>query len=455
MTDEFAMPPNALDAEMAVLGAAMLSPDAAAIVLEKLQSGHFVRSAHQLVYETVAHLADRGEPTDVMAVKLLLEKRKQLERITGAPYLHTVLESACATAQVGYFAEQVLDRAEQTALIASSVGIDQIARNPDLDRSERVDAAFQVLERATQSATPTAARSVADLINPLIETLGTGGDRRGVTSGWKDFDRLVPRLRPGQLITIGARPGIGKSVVMANLVHHVGVKLGHPAYAATLEMSTDEFLIRMLAHDGKVNLGHLQDSEQLTDDDLARISRAHGRLSEASTLFVDDDPNMGIAHIRARLRAMRRAHTPAALVVVDYLQLMTAGKRTESRQVEVSGLSRSLKLLAKEFAVPIVVGSQLNRAVEQRTEKKPMLSDLRESGSVEQDSDVVVLLHREDAYDKESARAGEIDLIVAKHRNGPTGTVTLAWQGHYARISDMAPEPPYIPPPRYLAAVPD
>jgi replicative DNA helicase len=449
------MPPNALDAEMAILGAALTSPDAAATVLEQLKSAHFVRGGHQLVFETIAFLADRGEPTNPTAVMLRMQKCGQLDRAGGGVYLHTLIQSACATAAVGYFAEQILDRAEQAALISASTSIRQAAENPDLDRGERVDTVWRLVERATESATPSAAKSVADLINPLIDTLESGADQRGVPTGWHDFDRLVPRLRPGQLITVGARPGIGKSVVMANVAHHVGVKLGLPVYAATLEMSSDEFLLRLIAADGKVNIGRLQEPELLNDDDWTRIGRAHGRLSDAGTLFLDDDPGMGLAHIRARLRAMRRAKTPAALVVVDYLQLMTTGKRTESRQVEVSQLSRSLKLLAKEFAVPIVVGSQLNRGVEQRAEKKPMLSDLRESGSVEQDSDVVVLLHREDAYDPESPRAGEIDLIVAKHRNGRTGTVTLAFQGHYARVSDMAPEPHPQRAPGHLAAVPD
>jgi replicative DNA helicase len=229
--------------------------------------------------------------------------------------------------------------------------------------------------------------------------------------------------------------------VLADLAYHVGIKLGLPVYVNTLEMSEKEFMDLLVAYDAKVNLTRLIEPELLTDDDWSRLSGSLSRMATADTLIIDDDPHMGVMRIRETLREMRRSGQPAALVCIDYLQLMEMAGKAENRQLEVSAISRSLKLLAKEFEVPIVIGSQLNRNVEQRADKRPNASDLRESGSVEQDSDVVILLYREDHYDPESPRAGEIDFIVDKHRSGPRGTVTLAFQGHYSRIVDMAFDP--------------
>jgi replicative DNA helicase len=238
---------------------------------------------------------------------------------------------------------------------------------------------------------------------------------------------------------------MGKTVAMACVAHYVGVRLGLPVFVGTLEMSTDEFMARIVAHDAKVNLTHLLEPSLLTEDDWNRLARSLDRLQAAGTLLIDDTPGMSIPHVRASLRQMRRSGRPAALAIIDYLQLMESTKKVESRQVEVSQYSRGFKVLAKEFEVPIIVGSQLNRDVERRQDKKPIVADLRESGSVEQDSDIVILLNRPDAYDPESPRAGEIDMYVEKHRNGPKGLVTLAFQGHYSRIDDMAPRDTWTP----------
>jgi replicative DNA helicase len=306
-----------------------------------------------------------------------------------------------------------------------------------VDLADRIDAAYKVLDEASGAVAPTGAKSMADLIGPALEVIEKGPEGgRGVPSGWADLDALIPGFRPGELVTVGGRPGMGKSVVLLNIAVHAGAALGLPVLVCTLEMSSQECIERILAYQASVSLRKIRDGS-LDDSEWERITGAYSGLSACGNLMVNDDPYQGLNSIRSDLRAMRRAGRPAQLVVVDYLGLVRGNGKTESREREVSEFSRGLKLLAKEFGVPILVGSQLNRGPEMRTDHKPLPADLRDSGSVEQDSDIVILLYREDAYEKESPRAGEIDLIVAKNRQGPQGTVTLAFRGHYSMCADM------------------
>lgn len=432
-----------LESEAIVLGAAMLSPAAAATVLERTRGEHYRLGAHVLVFEAIEVLQGRGAPTDVIAVKGALEDRGTIGLAGGAAKLHTLIASVPTTSNVDFYIDRILEKAEQEGIARAALRLRQVARDPDLSRDGRMDAAWQAIEAATNAAvTAEPMVSAAELVFPLLDRLEKGSaEDPGIPIGWADLRSFIPSLKPGQLVTIGARPGVGKSVVMANLAYHVAVEHKIPTFLGSLEMSRDELMLRMFSRSGKVDLGRLMDPDQLTADDWERLHKAQQILVDAQTLIIDDDPSMGVAYIRSRLRTMRRKGIQPGLVIVDYLQLMQSGKSTESRQVEVSQFSRSLKVLAKEFAVPVVVGSQLNRAVEHRSTKRPMASDLRESGAVEQDSDVIILLHREDAYDPESARAGEIDFIVDKNRNGPRGTATCAFQGHYSRVVDMAKIP--------------
>ncbi len=257
----------------------------------------------------------------------------------------------------------------------------------------------------------------------------------GVPTGFTDLDTLTNGLHPGQMIIVAARPAVGKSTLGLDVARAASIKHQLTSVIFSLEMSRNEITMRLLSAEGKVPLHHMR-AGQMTDDDWNRIARCTGEVSSAP-LFIDDSPNMTMMEIRAKCRRLKQRND-LRMVIVDYLQLMTSGKKVESRQQEVSEFSRSLKLLAKELEVPVIAICQLNRGPEQRTDKKPMLSDLRESGSLEQDADMVILLHREDAYEKESPRAGEADFVVAKHRNGPTATITVAFQGHYSRFVDMA-----------------
>jgi replicative DNA helicase len=433
------IPPNDVAAEQCVLGSMLLSPNAIADVVELVQARDFYRPAHQIVFERILDLYGRGNPVDAITVKDELLKRGELNRIGEAPYLHTLVASVPTAASAGYYAKIVSEKARLRRLIEVGTQIVSLGQETnDDDAGHAVELAQKLLDEAGSSVTSSTAQSVADLISPYMDLLETGGDQRGVTTGWVDVDSLLIRLRPGQLIVIGARPGQGKSVAAVDLAYHVGVKLGRPVYVNTLEMATKDFMDRLVAYDAKVNLTRLIEPKLLDESDWGRLAGSISRMAAADNLVIDDDPHMGVAHIRAALRSMRRSGKPAALVCIDYLQLMRTAGKAENRQLEVGELSRSLKLLAKEYEVPIVVAAQLNRGPEHRADKRPTKADLRESGSIENDADVVILLHREDAYDKESPRAGEIDFIVDKNRQGPCATITLAFQGHYSRIVDMA-----------------
>jgi replicative DNA helicase len=307
------------------------------------------------------------------------------------------------------------------------------------DVDDVVDLAQQAIYDVTERRVNEDFSVLADLLPPTldeIEAVGSrGGGMTGVPTGFEELDRLLNGLHPGQLIIVAGRPGLGKSTAAMDFARSASVKHSMASAIFSLEMSKIEIVTRMLSAEAKVPM-HVLRSGQLSDDDWTRLARRMGEISEAP-VFVDDTPNMTLMEIRAKARRLKQRHD-LKLVVVDYLQLMTSPKRVESRQQEVADLSRGLKLLAKEIECPVIAVSQLNRGPEQRTDKRPQLSDLRESGSIEQDADVVILLHRDDYYDKESPRAGEADFIVAKHRNGPTDTVTVAAQLHFSRFVDMA-----------------
>jgi replicative DNA helicase len=433
---------------MAVLGGMMLSQDALGDCLDMLTPGSFLRPAHQIIFEVISALADEGKPTDPVAVETEVNHRGQLSKVGGADYFHDLIASVPLAANAPFYGRALLERqtSRDLALAASRIG--QIAAEPDMARTERIDAAHQALDEVTGTAVKTGGVPASELVHPLLEALAAGPDNsKGIPSGWHDLDEVIPGFRPGEITIIGARPGMGKSVVLLNIAANAAMKLSRTVLAVSLEMSRSEYMERLLAAHARVSLTKLRDGT-LDEADWAAVRHAQGPLFDADKLIIHDGPELSVQGIRAELRAMRRAGRPADLVTVDYMTLVSGtSKRPESRQLEVSDISRRLKLLAREFEVPILVGSQLNRGPEQRSDHRPLLADLRESGSVEQDSDIVILLYREDAYVEDSPRSGEIDLIVAKNRQGPKATVTLAFQGHYATVADMyrTPDPTPLP----------
>lgn len=434
------VPPHDIMAEQCALGGMLLSAEALADVAEVIQPDAHYRPAHRIVHEAILDLQGRGQPVDAVTVADYLQATEQLGKIGGATYLHTLIAAVPTAANAGYYARIVAKYATLRELGYAGTTIAQLGNAVDVDADEinqRIEAAYRALDEAVGRDAAPKARSVADLINPAVDRIEEGPDvTRGVTTGWRDLDDLILGFRPGEVVIIGARPAVGKSVVMLNMAAHAALKLKLPTLVASLEMSEQECVERIIAAEGGISLHSIR-AGKLDDGDWGRIAKAHNRISDCPQLMINTDPYMSVQGIRSELRSMRRAGTPAGLVVVDYLQLMTSGGKTESRQQEVSEISRGIKLLAKEFDVPVIVGSQLNRGPEMRSDHKPLMADLRESGSVEQDSSIVILLFREDAYDRESPRAGEIDLIVTKNRQGPQATITMAFQGHYARCADM------------------
>ncbi|MCO5970155.1 replicative DNA helicase [Actinoallomurus soli] len=433
-------PPHDLAAEQCVLGSMLLSQTAIAEVIEMVQSRDFYRPAHQTVFERILDLYGRGDPVDAITVKDELLKRGELSRIGDAPYLHTLVASVPTAANAGYYAKIVQEKAVLRRLVEVGTRIAQLGYSTD---GADADA---LLDRAQAEVYAIADKRSGEDYSPLsdimpgaldeIEAIGSrGGQMVGVPTGFTDLDALTNGLHSGQMIIVAARPAIGKSTLALDFARAAAIKHQLATVVFSLEMGRNEITMRLLSAEARVAL-HAMRSGTMNDEDWTRLARRMSEVAEAP-LFIDDSPNMSMMEIRAKCRRLKQQHD-LRLVIIDYLQLMQSGKRVESRQVEVSEFSRSLKLLAKELEVPVIALSQLNRGPEQRTDKKPMVSDLRESGSIEQDADMVILLHREDAYEKESPRAGEADLIVAKHRNGPTATVTVAFQGHYSRFVDMA-----------------
>ncbi|HVB26452.1 MAG TPA: replicative DNA helicase [Mycobacteriales bacterium] len=437
-------PPQDIVAEQCVLGGMLLSKDAIADVVETLRPGDFYRPAHQTVYEAILDIYGRGEPADAVTVGGELTRAGELARVGGAPYLASLVGGVPTAANAGYYARIVRERAILRRLVEAGTRIVQLgygaANGLGGDVDDVVDRAQAAVYDVTERRTSEDYRRLGEVLPATLDEIDAiashNGALVGVPTGFKDLDELTNGLHPGQLVVVAARPAVGKSTLALDFARSASIKHDLTSVVFSLEMSRSEITMRLLAAEARVPLHHMR-SGNLSEDDWARLARRMGEVADAP-LYIDDSPNLTMMEIRAKARRLKQRHD-LRLVVVDYLQLMSSPRRVENRQQEVAEMSRSLKLLAKELDVPVVALSQLNRSSEQRSDKRPQLSDLRESGAIEQDSDVVILLHREDLYERESPRAGEADLIVAKHRNGPTSNLVVAFQGHYSRFVDMAP----------------
>ena len=430
-------PPQDVIAEQSVLGGMLLSKDAISDVVEILRERDFYRPAHELIYDAIVDLYGRGEPADPVTVSAELTKRGDLVRAGGAPYLHTLISSVPTAANAGYYAKIIRERAIMRRLVEAGTKIVQLGYTDEGEVDDAVDQAqaevFAVTERRESDDYVQLSQLMPEAYDE-IEKIASGVTGQGVKTGFKDLDALTNGFHPGNMIVLAARPAVGKSTLGLDIARYASIHKRETSVIFSLEMSKSEITMRMLSAEARVPLNNIR-SGRLNEEEWSRMARRMGEISDAP-MFIDDSANLSLMEIRAKARRLKQRHD-LKLIVIDYLQLMTSGKRVENRQQEVSEFSRQLKLLAKELNVPVVAISQLNRSPEQRTDKKPMLSDLRESGSIEQDADVVILLHREDLYDSQN-RSGEADLIVAKHRNGPTRTITVASQLHIARFTDMA-----------------
>lgn len=436
-------PPQDIAAEQSVLGGCLLASSAIPDVLDLgLGGGDFYRPAHETIWDVVVDLYGRGEPVDAVTVSAELTRRGDLGQVGGPAYLHTLISSTPTAANAAYYGRIVRERSFLRRLVTAGIRITQLGYATDGGDVEAIRDAAQaeVFAATTDGADVTDLRPAGSLLEETIEAIQAAAERgsglTGVPSGFMDLDKLTNGWQPGQFIIFGARPAVGKSCLAVDCARNAAIGRGLHVAFFSLEMSALELMQRILAAEARIPLHGIRKGD-LTPEQWNRLANRQGRVEDAP-LYIDDSPNITLAQIRAKTRRLRQ-RGELDLVVIDYLQLMTSGaKRPDSRQQEVSELSRSLKLLAKELGVPIIALSQLNRNSEQRHDKKPSMADLRESGSVEQDADIVLLIHREDMHEKESPRAGEADFLLVKHRNGPTDTITVAFQGHYSRFVDMA-----------------
>ncbi|QCB95038.1 replicative DNA helicase [Cellulomonas shaoxiangyii] len=384
-------PPQDLDAERSVLGGMMISKDAIADVIEQIRGTDFYRPAHEVIYDAIIDLYGRGEPADAITVSDELTKRGEIARIGGAPYLHTLIAGVPTAANAGFYARIVRERSILRKLVEAGTRIVQLGYATDGgDVDELVNNAQAEVYAVTERRASEDYLPLSEIIGGTVDEIEAAGHRGegmiGVPTGFADFDRLTNGLHPGQMIVIAARPAIGKSTVGIDIVRSAAIKHNMAAVVFSLEMSRNEITMRLLSAEARVHLQKLR-TGAMGEEDWAKIAATMGRISEAP-LFIDDSPNMSLMEIRAKCRRLKQRHD-LKLVVIDYLQLMTSGKRVESRQQEVSEFSRALKLLAKELEVPVIAISQLNRGPEQRTDKKPQMSDLRESGCLTEDTRVL------------------------------------------------------------------
>ena len=575
-------PPQDNAAEQSVLGSMLLSKDAIADVADTVRGVDFYRPAHEVIHDAIIDLYGRGEPADPVTVAAELQRRGELQRVGGAPYLHTLSANVPIAANAAYYGEIVREKAVLRRLVDAGTRIVQIGYAGEGQVDDVVDQAQAEVYKVTDRRAAEDYAPLSDIMDGVLDEIEAIGNREaglyGVPTGFADLDDLTNGLHAGQMVIVAARPAMGKALALdtplptptgwttmgevavgddlrdaqgrptrvvaatevmlnrpchevffsdgstivadaehlwlttalaasgtrANTAVRTTARLaetvsdlhtidmpdgsvvkvvsvtpvpsvpvrcvqvdnpdhlylaGHsmiPTHNSTLaldlcraasihnnltscffslEMTRSEITMRLLSAEAKVPLNAIRNG-QMNDDDWGKLARKMAEVSSAP-MFIDDSPNMTMMEIRAKARRLKQRHD-LRLIIIDYMQLMTSGKKVESRQLEVSEFSRQIKLLAKELEVPIVALSQLNRGPEQRSDKRPMMSDLRESGSLEQDADMVVLLHRDDVYERESTRPGEADLIVAKHRNGPTRDITVAFQGHYSRFVDMA-----------------
>ena len=435
------IPPQNLDAEESVLGAMMLSSGAIGAVSEFVDAADFYRESHGHIYRAVLGLYARGEPVDAITVVDELDRLGHLEEVGGQERVTELAALVPAASNAAHYARIVHEMATLRGLIRAGNDIARLGFDRPGETVELVDRAEQIVFELSQQRVSGEFTHIDDLLKESFERITllmeAGTDITGTPSGFRDLDRLTSGFQPGNLVIVAARPSMGKSALALCMAANVSVRHEQPVAQFTLEMSKAEVTQRLMCAEGKVESQRLR-TGKLATDDWPRLTAACSKLTKAP-IYVDDTGSITMMEIRSKLRRLKMREPSLGLVIVDYLQLMTSGTTVENRVQEVSQISRALKVLARDLDVPIVALSQLSRAVEQRHDKRPILSDLRESGSIEQDADLVMFVYRDEYYNPEDTEsAGIAELILAKHRNGPTGTEKVAFQKRYAKFSDLA-----------------
>jgi replicative DNA helicase len=441
--DGLRVPPQSLEAEQAVLGGLLLDNSTWDAIADRLAAEDFYRRDHQLIFAAIAELSERNEPSDAVTLAEYLAAKGLAGETGGLAYLAGLARDTPTAANVRAYADIVRERSLLRQLIRVSGEIAASAYDSEgrsaadlVSEAERRVLEIAELGRRSGPGFVPLHSVLGDAIDRLDLLQQTQGQLTGVSTGYHDLDRMTAGLQPGDLVIVAGRPSMGKTTLALNIAENAAIGAGTPAAIFSMEMSRDQLAMRMISSLGRVDQSHLR-TGNFGDEDWARINGAIAQMKTAP-IFIDDSGALTPTEVRARARRLKRDHHGRlGLIVVDYLQLMQVPGTKENRATEISEISRSLKALAKELKVPVIALSQLNRSVEQRTDKKPVMSDLRESGAIEQDADLIMLIYREEVYEPETPRKGIADIIIAKQRNGPTGAVKLAFLKQYTRFENL------------------
>ena len=443
-TEALKVPPHSIEAEQSVLGSLMLDNESWEKTADLLVEHDFYRRDHQLIFRAISELFEQSQPVDVITLAEYHDKRGELDKVGELAYLGMLARNTPSSANIIAYASIVRERSILRQLIAVGTAISNVAFNPEGKSSEEMLdlAEGQVFDIAEKGAKRSGGFiQVKEVLSRVVDRIDTLFEQdspiTGLPTGFNDFDEQTSGMQPADLVIVAGRPSMGKTTFAMNLAEHAAIKSNVPVAVFSMEMPADALAMRMLSSLGQIDQHRLR-TGRLNDDDWPRLTSAIALLNEAP-LFIDDTPALTVTELRARARRLKREHG-LSMIVIDYIQLMQGSSRSsnENRATEISEISRSLKALAKELEVPVVALSQLNRSLEQRPNKRPIMSDLRESGAIEQDADLIVFIYRDEVYNEDSAEKGKAEIIISKQRNGPIGTVALTFQGKYTRFENFA-----------------
>jgi replicative DNA helicase len=436
------LPPQSLEAEVSALGGVLLENEALSRVLEVVNEGDFYREAHRQIFSALLHLYERNEPADLITLSEVLKKRGALEEVGGIEYLNFLVNSVPTAANIAYYAKIIKEKSILRKLINRATEIINLGFGDAGDVDESLDRAERLIFEISEDRVRPSFFPIKDIIKASFKTIENLYEKKqlitGVPTGFTKLDDLTSGLQPSDLIIVAGRPSMGKTALALNITQHAAIEDGIPSAIFSLEMSKEQLALRLLCSEAKVDAHRLRGGF-LSETDWPKLTRAAGSLSEAP-IFIDDTPGLTVLEMRAKSRRLKAEHN-LGLVVVDYLQLMRGRANSETREQEISDISRSLKALAKELRLPVIALSQLNRKVEDRGDRRPQLADLRESGAIEQDADVIIFLYRDEVYNRseDNPHKGKAEIIVGKQRNGPTDKFELAFLDKYTCFENLSP----------------
>lgn len=437
------IPPHSIDAEQSVLGGLMLDNNAWETIADRVSESDFYRQDHRLIFRSIAELAENNEPLDWITLSEWLKQRSELENAGGTAYLGTLAKDTPSAANIRAYADIVREKSILRQLISVGTDISDLAYDSgDRDSKSLLDEAEQrVFRIAEQGNREQSFKPIKQLLKDSLDNIQklaeTDGTVTGTPTGYTELDSMTSGLNAGDLVIVAGRPAMGKTTFSMNIAEHVALN-DKPVVIFSMEMPAEQLILRMFASNGRVPLSDIR-TGKIREEDWPRVAMAVKAFSKTK-LFIDDMGGQSPIEIRAKTRRLAREHGQLGVIVIDYLQLMQSGNKADNRASEISEISRSLKSLAKELNCPVIALSQLNRSLEQRPNKRPIMSDLRESGAIEQDADIIIFVYRDEVYDPESPEKGQAEIIIGKQRNGPIGTVRLTFHGKYTRFDNFAPD---------------